>query len=113
MRLLTFVICLCLASLSLAQEKFTLLEKIAPPVQGYWQQDVAYAINASLNDETELISGDLILQYTNNSPDALTQLYFHVYQNMFEPNSYKNQFDGNSDAKAEEWQKTECNQHAC
>jgi hypothetical protein len=106
MRLLGFVICLCIATSALSQGN-ALHWKNRTPVKGYWQQDVSYEIKASLNDETDLISGEMSLVYTNNSPDELTQLYFHVYQNMFEPNSYKNQFAGKADGKQEEWQKTD------
>lgn len=39
--------------------------------QDYFQQDVAYTIHVSLNDQDHTLSGDLELQYTNNSSDAL------------------------------------------
>ena len=64
------------------------------PHQGYWQQDVSYKIEATLDDEKETIDGVLELTYTNNSPQRLDQLYFHLYQNAFEPESYKNRFEG-------------------
>lgn len=63
------------------------------PYEGYWQQDVQYQIEATLDDSRELISGTLNLNYTNNSPQVVSELVFHLYQNAFEPNSYKNQFE--------------------
>ncbi len=61
------------------------------PHTGYWQQDVWYTIKAELNDETEIITGSENLLYTNNSPDTLYELYFHLYQNAFQPGSYYSQ----------------------
>jgi len=66
------------------------------PYMGYWQQDVTYKIDARLDDEKEVIEGELVLTYTNNSPDVLKALYFHLYQNAFEPESYMNKFSGHS-----------------
>ena len=63
------------------------------PFQGYWQQDVSYEIRAILDDEKNLVDGVLVLTYTNNSPNELDRLYFHLYQNAFEPGSYQNQFE--------------------
>jgi aminopeptidase N len=57
------------------------------PYEGYWQQDVHYTINAILNDQDELINGQETLVYTNNSPNTLTEAYFHLYQNAVQPGS--------------------------
>lgn len=61
------------------------------PNAAYWQQDVWYTIQAELNDKTEIITGKETLLYSNNSPDTLTELYFHLYQNAFQPESYYSQ----------------------
>lgn len=58
------------------------------PTPGYWQQDVHYKIKAIIDDSVESITGSLQLIYTNNSPDALDEVFFHLYQNAFTPNSY-------------------------
>ncbi|GAB5539204.1 MAG: hypothetical protein Salg2KO_13070 [Salibacteraceae bacterium] len=65
--------------------------KERPPYSGYWQQDVAYEIEAELDDLNEVIDGQLTLTYSNNSPDNLSELYFHLYQNAFDSNSYAEQ----------------------
>ena len=57
------------------------------PNPGYWQQDVWYKINAKLNDSSEVISGEEYIEYTNNSPNELNEMYFHLYQNAVQPNS--------------------------
>lgn len=61
------------------------------PSSDYWQQDVWYTIKAELNDETEIVTATEKLLYSNNSPDTLYELYFHLYQNAFQPGSYYSQ----------------------
>ena len=58
------------------------------PYKGYWQQDVHYTINAVVDEETDIITASQNLIYTNNSPDSLNIIYFHLYQNAFQPDSY-------------------------
>jgi aminopeptidase N len=58
------------------------------PYQNYWQQDIEYHINASLDERLEIISGVEKIVYTNNSPDTLFELFFNLYQNAFLKNSY-------------------------
>lgn len=55
----------------------------------YWQQDVAYTIKASIDDKNDIINADFYnLKYTNNSPHALKELYFHLYDNAYQKDSY-------------------------
>jgi len=58
------------------------------PNAAYWQQDVHYQIKVQIDDDEESISGSQKLKYFNNSPDTLSRIYFHLYQNAFTPNSY-------------------------
>ena len=58
------------------------------PFEGYWQQDVQYKIKASIDEKTDIIDAQQELTYWNNSPDELTFVYFHLYQNAFQPGSY-------------------------
>lgn len=58
------------------------------PFEGYWQQDVMYKIKALVDEKTDQIVASLNLKYFNNSPDTLTYVYFHLYQNAFQPGSY-------------------------
>ncbi|RYZ48261.1 MAG: M1 family peptidase, partial [Chitinophagaceae bacterium] len=53
--------------------------------QTYWQQQVDYAIDVSLNDKEKTLDGFERLVYTNNSPDTLRYIWFHLW-----PNAYKN-----------------------
>src|SRR5690348_15139424 len=52
-----------------------------------WQQRVNYNINADVDVNTNIIHGIQKLEYTNNSPDKLTKVYFHLYWNAFQPGS--------------------------
>ena len=58
------------------------------PNEAYWQQDVHYTINAQIEEKTDIITGSENLIYWNNSPDDLNFVYFHLYQNAFQPCSY-------------------------
>jgi hypothetical protein len=58
------------------------------PYEGYWQQDVAYKIRATLIDSIDVIDATEELTYYNNSPDTLTNAYFHLYQNAFLKGGY-------------------------
>lgn len=53
-----------------------------------WQQEVAYTIQVTLDTKAEELSGHEVLKYTNNSPDTLREVFFHLYQNAFQPESY-------------------------
>lgn len=52
---------------------------------GYWQQQVHYTIDVSLNDKTHTLDGFERIEYINNSPDTLRFIWFHLW-----PNAYKN-----------------------
>ena len=57
------------------------------PNAGYWQNKADYVINASLNDETNQISGSVTITYRNNSPHALPFLWLQLDQNLFNKDS--------------------------
>ncbi|KAA5534567.1 M1 family metallopeptidase [Taibaiella lutea] len=63
------------------------------PYSGYWQQDVAYNIDARIDETTNQINASEALTYTNNSPDTLEFVYFHLYQNAFVKGSYTHQLE--------------------
>jgi len=52
---------------------------------GYWQQEVNYTIAVTLNDKNNSLKGNISMDYTNQSPDTLSFIYFHLW-----PNAYKN-----------------------
>ncbi|HHH50023.1 MAG TPA: M1 family peptidase, partial [Saprospiraceae bacterium] len=50
----------------------------------YFQQEVNYKIEVSLNDQQHELNGNITIEYKNNSPETLSFLYFHLW-----PNAYK------------------------
>ena len=57
------------------------------PHPGYWQQHVDYKMDVNINVKTFKYSGTQNLIYTNNSPDTLNTVYYHLYFNAFQPGS--------------------------
>ena len=53
----------------------------------YWQQAVDYKMNVSLDPKTANYSGTQNLIYTNNSPETLNKVFYHLYFNAFQPGS--------------------------
>ena len=53
----------------------------------YWQQHVDYKMEIDMDVNTYQYKGKQELIYTNNSPDVLTRVYYHLYFNAFQPGS--------------------------
>ena len=54
---------------------------------GYWQQHVDYTMEVDMDVETYQYTGSQQLVYTNNSPDTLNRVFYHLYYNAFQPGS--------------------------
>ena len=54
---------------------------------GYWQQQVDYTMNVDMNVKTYQYTGTQHLVYTNNSPDTLNRVFYHLFYNAFQPGS--------------------------
>lgn len=52
-----------------------------------WQQRIKYNIDVTMDVATNRFAGTEKLAYTNNSPDTLTRVFFHLYWNAFQPGS--------------------------
>ncbi len=57
------------------------------PNSGYWQQHVDYKMNVNMDVKKYQYKGNQELVYTNNSPDTLRKVYYHLYPNAFQPGS--------------------------
>ncbi|HCN51103.1 MAG TPA: aminopeptidase [Chryseobacterium sp.] len=57
----------------------------------YYQQAAKYRMDIDVNAEKFTYQGKQTLEYTNNSPDELNVVYFHLYWNAFKPNSMMDQ----------------------
>lgn len=53
----------------------------------YWQQRVSYKMDIDFDIEKHQYQGNQELIYTNNSPDTLRNVYYHLYFNAFQPES--------------------------
>lgn len=53
----------------------------------YWQQHVDYKMDIDMDVNTYQYKGEQTLVYTNNSPDVLNRVYYHLYFNAFQPDS--------------------------
>lgn len=52
-----------------------------------WQQRVNYFMDVKMDVQTNRLNGKQRLEYTNNSPDTLFKVFYHLYWNAFQPNS--------------------------
>ncbi len=52
-----------------------------------WQQRVKYTMNVAMDVQTNRFTGTQMLAYTNNSPDTLDHVFYHLYWNAFQPGS--------------------------
>lgn len=55
--------------------------------QQYFQQEVNFKIAVSLNDAEHELSAFETIEYTNNSPDKLEFIYFHIWPNAYDNNN--------------------------
>lgn len=53
----------------------------------YWQQHVEYTMSVDFDVDNYQYDGEQELVYTNNSPDTLTRVFYHLYFNAFQPGS--------------------------
>ena len=101
----TALLCLCIAvsgiavaKSSISDDKFRQLEENLPtpntyrtasgaPGHQYWQQEVDYKIDITLDDEKQTLSGSETIDYTNNSPDTLRYLWLQLDQNKLADNA--------------------------
>jgi len=52
-----------------------------------WQQHVDYTMDVQMDVKTYQYTGTQKLVYTNNSPDDLNRVFYHLYYNAFQPGS--------------------------
>jgi len=61
--------------------------KLNQQTSNYWQQHVDYQMEIDMDVNTYQYDGKQTLVYTNNSPDVLNKVYYHLYFNAFQPGS--------------------------
>jgi len=79
-------------------DKFRQLDEILPtpndyrnaagaPGKSYWQQQVDYQIEVTLDEKKRRLSASQLITYTNRSPDTLRYLWVQLEQNRFKSDS--------------------------
>ncbi len=53
----------------------------------YFQQEVNVKMDVTLNDVSHTLSGNIEMEYVNNSPDELTEIYMHLWANAYKNRS--------------------------
>lgn len=59
--------------------------------QGYYQQYARYKMDIDVDAQNFTYKGKQTIDYSNNSPDELKEVYFHLYFNAFKPGSMMDQ----------------------
>ncbi|HWI91534.1 MAG TPA: M1 family metallopeptidase [Flavisolibacter sp.] len=94
MKLIVTACALFLASASFAQQLFVpkniqaayqkgTRSSDGKPGKNYWQNTASYRLNVSFAPDTRMISGTVNINYVNNSPDTLKQIWFKLYPNLY------------------------------
>lgn len=83
--LLGLFIALLFITNSQSQQYHNFLEKIDRP--HYWQQHVDYKMEIDVDVQKYQYKGKQELVYTNNSPDTLKRVFYHLHFNAFQPGS--------------------------
>lgn len=52
-----------------------------------WQQHISYEMEIDMNVDSHQYNGKQKIIYTNNSPDTLKKVYYHLFFNAFQPGS--------------------------
>lgn len=64
------------------------------PGPKYWKQHVDYVLKANLDTTSKILSGMETINYTNNSPDALSYLWLQLDQNTYKAGARSNYYTG-------------------
>ena len=90
--LLSFCIVLITSSCNAQKDVVSVIEEPKPETNAsvkstYWQQHVDYKMEVDVDVETFQYKGQQKAVYTNNSPDVLNKVFYHLYFNAFQPGS--------------------------
>ncbi|MBI3235386.1 MAG: M1 family metallopeptidase, partial [Bacteroidetes bacterium] len=89
-RIIYIIVSIFIVSTSFAQTEIFDIDTTVPGElrkvsQADWQQRVNYNINVSLDDQNHFLNANIQIEYINNSPDEITEIWMHLW-----PNAYKN-----------------------
>ena len=84
---LLFVFAIALLTSCTQTKEVTNQQKNDAKFTTYWQQHIDYTMNIDVDAEKHQYKGTQKAVYTNNSPDELSKVYYHLYFNAFQPGS--------------------------
>lgn len=59
-------------------------DKSGAPGKKYWQNTADYDLKIDFNPSTREVKGTIEINYTNNSPDVLQEIWFKLYPNLYQ-----------------------------
>lgn len=59
------------------------------PGKNYWQNRADYSIRIQFSPDTRRVSGQVDIDYVNNSPDTLSKMVFKLYPNLYKTESIR------------------------
>ncbi|WP_100613649.1 M1 family metallopeptidase [Confluentibacter citreus] len=86
-RLFLYPLCLTILFISCKGTSQTPSKVLVSANPYYWQQHVDYKMDIDVDVNTYQYKGKQHLVYTNNSPDVLHRVFYHLYFNAFQPGS--------------------------
>ncbi len=88
MKKLSLVAFMALFMISCKQTKEVVYKQsTTPETASYWQQQIDYSMDIDVDVNKYQYKGTQKAVYTNNSPDELTKVFYHLYFNAFQPGS--------------------------
>ena len=87
MKKILFVSLSMIVMFACAQTKETTYTQKKSKNNYYWQQHADYTMDIDMNVNNYQYKGIQKLVYTNNSPDQLNKVFYHLYFNAFQPGS--------------------------
>src|ERR1700744_4073438 len=60
------------------------------PGKNYWQNRAGYSLKINFNPQNRNLDGTVEIDYTNNSPDSLKEIWFKLYPNLYKKGNIRN-----------------------
>src|SRR5690625_7200060 len=79
---LLWIFVLCIGFTAQAQKYHNYVKELSD--KGRWKQHVDYTMEVDVDVENFQYVGKQTLEYTNNSPDTLQRVFYHLYLNRSE-----------------------------
>ncbi|MGY0408331.1 MAG: M1 family metallopeptidase [Polaribacter sp.] len=84
---LGFSLAVCVSYTQTKNIAYTQQKMTTNVTAGYWQQHIDYTMDIDMDVKNYRYKGNQKAVYTNNSPDDLKKVFYHLYFNAFQPGS--------------------------